>query len=135
MTTSKKIWIYKPKITKESVPELTKKKIEIAGNTLVDSILKKNFIKPKPKNPKFNYIGNIFTKWNRNYFYFCATYFTPPGSPIESFETRFARLEYMGVNQFNLSYMRHTGTWWELERNISLQKALNLIGKAGHYYP
>ena len=29
--------------------------------------------------------------------------------------TRFSSLEYLGNNKFELSYMRHTGQWWQLE--------------------
>ena len=40
-------------------------------------MLKPKFIKPPPKDPKWNYIIDIFTKWHSSFFYFCSTYACP----------------------------------------------------------
>jgi len=29
-----------------------------------------------------------------------------------SFESKYAQLEYLGNDEFELSYIRHTGQWW-----------------------
>ena len=33
-------------------------------------------------------------------------------------------MEYIGKNQFNLSYMRHTGQWHEIYSGLSLDECL-----------
>ena len=64
-------------------------------------MLKPKHLTPAPKDADVNYLVDISTKWYRNYFYFCATYCSPgPYAIASSFETQFARLEYVGDQQF-----------------------------------
>ncbi|WP_176722131.1 MULTISPECIES: hypothetical protein [Methanosarcina] len=77
---------------------------------------------------RFNYMMNIYTKWYRSYFYFCAKYACPDLQAIStSFETKFARMEYAGNRLFNISYMRHTETWFEIFRDLSIDECLETI--------
>ena len=79
---------------------------------------------------------DIFTKWYRNYFYFCAKYHNPgPNAISPFFETKFARMEYVAEDQFNLSYMRHTGQWWELFSGLSLNECIETIEDMPHFTP
>jgi len=60
----------------------------------------------------------------------------PPPNAISPFvEDKFARLEYAGENRFNLSYLRHTGQWYELFREIPLEKCLKEIKEMPHFMP
>ena len=95
---------------KSKVPEALKAEVEARAAELVESVLKPMHVTPPPKNPQFNYIIDIWTKWHQSYFYFGATYACPGPSAISpTFESKFARLEFVGGNKFALSYMRHTG--------------------------
>lgn len=77
---------------------------------------------------RFNYIVDVYTKWYRSSFYFCATYACPgPQAISSSFETKFARMEYAGDGLFNLSYMRHTGKWFEIFKGLSIDECLETI--------
>jgi hypothetical protein len=59
--------------------------------------LKPEHIKPPPKNAKWNHIVDLYTKWHRKYFYFCAEYACPgPSAMSPYFEMGFARLKYTG---------------------------------------
>jgi hypothetical protein len=107
-----KMWVYSP--PKPKVPDAVKVGVETKAMALVNDILKPEHVKPPPKNAKWNYIVDIYTKWHRNYFYFCAKYACPgPNALSPFFDTGFARLEYAGgvgqQSRFHLSYMRHTG--------------------------
>ncbi len=83
---------------------------------------------PPPTIDDYNYIADIHSKWYRNYFYFCATYNCPsPNAISPSFETKFARMEYIADNKFNLAYMRHTEQWFEVFQDISMDECLKLI--------
>ena len=104
------MWVYKPK-RKHSpkVPELIKTQIKPKAETLIETVLKPKYIEPPLKNSDLNYLVDIFSKWYRNYFYFCSRYNCPsPRAISPSFEDKFARLEYVAHNQFNLAYKRHT---------------------------
>lgn len=107
-------------------------KVEVTtkANEFIDSFLKPTYIKPHDANEQFNYITNVYGKWYHNYFYFCTWYRHPgpePDDQAPGFEAKFARMEYVGGNRFNLSFMRHTGQWIELYYDQSLDECLTAI--------
>jgi len=136
MAKRQKMWVYSPpKPPKPKVPESIKEEVERKGNELVESTLKPK-IKPPSKDQRFNYLVDIYTKWYRNYFYFCGKYCSPgPNALSHYFELKFARMEYVGGNRFNLSYMRHTGKWWEIYEGLSLTECLKAIRDEPHFMP
>ncbi len=134
---TKKRWVYRPpKPSKPKVPDRAKQEVERKANELIDSVLKPQYIKPPAEDAQFNYLVDIYTKWYRNYFYFCSKYNSPgPSALASSFEDKFARLEYAGEDAFHLAYMRHTGQWFEIARGISLEQALDKIKDGGYFFP
>jgi len=133
-----RMWVYRPpKPPKPEVPARTKTVVEAKAQELVEKVLKPQHVQPPPESAQFNYIVDIYTKWYRNYFYFCARYACPgPNALAPFFETKFARLEYVGGNnQFNLSFMRHTGEWIELHANLSLDECLAAIKTEPFFIP
>jgi len=126
MSKRQKTWVYNP--PKPKVPEATKAEVEAKATELVNTVLKPAHIKPPRKNQQFNYITDIYTKWYRSYFYFCATYACPgPYALSPTFESKFARMEYVKGQRFNLSYMRHTGEWLEIYQDLTLDQCLAII--------
>ena len=113
---------------KPKVPESTKKEIEKIAIEFVESVLKPEFIKPRPQDSSLNYLVDIFTKWRGNYFYFYAKYRSPgPHAVSPFFEGAFIRLEFMGEDSFKLAYMRHTGKWWVVFTDLSLEECIETI--------
>jgi hypothetical protein len=97
-----------PKKIKLTVPVSTQVMLKEKADKLIDDVIKPQYVKPAPTTDDYNYIADIHSKWYRNYFYFCATYNCPsPNAISPSFETKFARMEYVADNKFNLAYMRH----------------------------
>ena len=124
------------KLPKPKVPEDVKLEVETKAKELVESFLKPEYIKPPPEDMRFNYIVDIYTKWYRNSFYFCATYACPgPLAISPSFETKFARMEYAGDGLFDLSYMRHTEKWFEIFQGLSIDECLTTIKDFPHFMP
>jgi len=70
-----KICVYSP--PKPKVSGIVKVELEAKATELIDAVLKPEHIKSPPKNAKWNYIVDLYTKWHRNYFYFCAKYACP----------------------------------------------------------
>ena len=134
---TKKIWRPRPpKKLKYKVPESVKTHVQEKADHLIQFILKPEHIKPPPKDAEFNYIVDIYSKWYQSYFYFCATYRCPaPNRISEFYESRFARLEYVGNETFSLSYMRYTGEWIELSTNLTLDECLESLRREPHYLP
>ncbi len=129
------VWAYAPpKKPKAKPSELIKAVVEKMTAELIDTVLKTRYIQPPPENPKYNYITDIYTKWHGSYFYFSATYCCPfPNAISPTFDAGFARMEYTGKNQFNLSHMRHTGKWWEIYSELSLDECLVKIRDEIHF--
>ena len=137
MIKKRKSWVFKPpKPTKLIIPEILKTEVEVKATELTNTVLKPTHIKPPLENPEFNYITDIYTKWYSSYFYFCATYAVAgPNALAPSFESKFARLEYIGEQQFNLSYMRYTGEWWPIGQGLPLDQCLTAIKDGGVFVP
>lgn len=137
MAKRKKVWMYcPPKPRKPKVPDAVKHELSSKAQQLIEDYLTPVHVKPPPKNPKFNYITELFTRWYQSYFYFCATYASPgPDALSPSFEVRFARMGYQADGKFNLSYMRHTGQWWEIYSHITMDECLTAIKDEPHFIP
>jgi hypothetical protein len=124
------------KSARPAVPDAVKMDVVAKANELIETVLKPKHIQSPPDNPQFNYIVDLYGKWYHRSFYFCATYCVPgPHAIVPSFEAKFARLEYAGLNRFHLSFLRHTGAWVELYRNLSLDDCLTTIQDEPFFIP
>jgi hypothetical protein len=132
-----KRWVYAPgKPAPPSVPEDLKAEVKAKADDLVKAVLKPQHVKPPPKDPRWNYIIDIYTKWHRSFFYFCSTYACPGSDALSpTFESPFARMEYVGAGRFNLAYMRHTGKWWEVYQGLTVDECLESIRDEGIFTP
>jgi hypothetical protein len=133
-----KVWVYSP--PKPKVPETIKIEVETKARELVDTVLKPAHVKPPPKKGQWNYIIDLYPKWHRSFFYFCAKYACPgPNALSPFFEIEFARLEYIGGegrhSRFNMAYRRHTGKWFEIRQGLSLDQCLAEIKEGGLFQP
>ena len=129
MAKMRKMWVYAPpKPAAPQVPARVKTEVQERANQVVETVLKPKHIEPPPTDHDFNYIVDLSTKWYRRYFYFCAKYCSPgPNALSPFFEIKFARMEYLGPNRFNLSFMRHTGEWIMIYPNLSLDECLTTV--------
>jgi hypothetical protein len=132
-----KTWGYSPpKPPKVAAPDDLKAEVERKAGELVETVLKPKHIKRPPKNPRFNYLIGLSTKWHGPYFYFTSTYACPgPNALSPTFEAKFARLEHVGGRRFNLSFMRHTGKWVELFTALKLDECLKSIQEDPWFLP
>jgi hypothetical protein len=137
MAKRQKMWVYSsPKPPKPKVPDAVKIAVEAKAGQLIETVLKPEHVKAPPADERFNDIADIYAKWYRNYFYFCAKYCCPgPNALSPFFEAKFARLEYVGKGRFHLSYMRHTGQWWEIYTASSADECLAAIRDEPHFLP
>lgn len=101
---------------------------------LIQSFLDK--LKTIRPNKEHNYVSDIYTKWHRNYFYFCeknkAEY---ENRILDEFETKFVRLEFIAEHNFHFSYFRHTEKWHLVAENIPLEKCEEMIKDNPNFQP
>jgi hypothetical protein len=78
-----------------SVPKEVKENVTLLAESMIDKKLKPLHIKKRKRIQGCNYIDDIYVRWYRNYFYFCAQYRSTSANAISrEFESKFARLEY-----------------------------------------
>ncbi|CAG0928386.1 hypothetical protein TFLX_00893 [Thermoflexales bacterium] len=129
MTKAQRGWVYRPhKSSVNQVLPSIKAEVQRKAEQLIGETLKPRHLKPPPITTTFNYIVDIYTKWYRHYFYFCAKYCVPGSNALTpDFEAKFARLEYTGHNHFNLSFRRYTEEWIEIHSNLSIDQCFAAI--------
>lgn len=133
----RKMWMWGPaKSEKVNPSDSVKKEVKEKCDDFIEKVLKPEHIKPPPKDNQFNYLADIYGKWYRSYFYFCSVYNSPaPNAISPSYDNKFARMEYVGDDKFNLSYMRHTGQWNELFQELTLEECLENMQELPHFMP
>jgi hypothetical protein len=121
---AKKKWgyVYSPTATKAQ-----KDTISAQFKPVIEA-LKKN-LQPIPEPQEVNHCIDVFSKWRGKFFYIMQTFKTSEKSTTDFFDYGLARLEFYGVNRFNLSYFRHTGKWEPLfmYADISFETAKEAI--------
>ena len=128
-------WIYNPRPASR-VPDVIKEKVTVKANEIIETLFKPQYLKPTPKKATFNYIIDIYTKWHKNCLYFRAKFACPgPNALSPFFEDSFTQLAYMVNVRFNLAYMRHTGKWWEVFTNLSIEEAFDEIRNQPIFHP
>lgn len=132
MAVQRKTWVVNPLANKSDVSERRKENLSRLGDQVVEAELKPQHVKRPPKNYKLNYIVDIYTKWQRDCFYFCAKYSNSDG---RDFNMNFARLEALSSGKYDLAYLRHTGKWWVVGKNISAKTAIDLVREGGIFEP
>lgn len=137
MTKKQKRWVYSSKKSfVPKVPETVKADVENKANELIESFLKPTYIKPPPEDDRFNYLADISSKWYRNYFYFCNRYNCPGPNAIKPYlDDKFARLECVGKDTYNLSYMRYTGKWQPVYYELTLEECLQEVRENPLFQP
>src|SRR6187549_1920519 len=102
-------WNIRPAKKRAPVPASMKAEVETKAKVLIEKVLKPKHVLPPQTDQQSNYIIDIGAKWYRGYFYFFTTYACPgPNALSPSFESKFARMEHLGMNRFALYFMRHT---------------------------
>ena len=129
MPKPRKVWMLSPaKSPKPSVPEPIKAELAAKALHLIENVLKPKHVLPPKPDAQFNYITDLSGKWNRGYFYFVTIYACPgPNALSPTYESKFARMEYVGDGKFALSYLRHTGAWLGIYEALSLDESLKAI--------
>ena len=126
---TRKAWTFSPgKKPKTSLPGTLKDEVDTKARELIETVLKPKHVQPPPTGHQLNYITDITTKWLGSKCYFVSIYACPgPNAISPTFETKFARMEYVGDGKFALSFMRHTGQWVELYDAVTVDECLKAI--------
>ncbi len=115
--------------------DLEKAAITATCDGFIADVLVPRFL-PEIRPTEFNYPIAIYGKWHGNKFRFFQRFRSDRDDSFEpEFESPFVRLEFVARDCFDISYYRHTETWFRLYRNLSLREALRLIEEDGILHP
>jgi hypothetical protein len=110
------------------LPSTLKDELDTKARQLIETVLKPQHVQPPTKDAQFNYIMDITTKWLGSKCYFISIYACPgPNAISPTFETKFARMEYVGDGKCALAFMRHTGEWVELYGSATVDDCMTAI--------
>ena len=123
-----KVWLATNRSKKATPSAATKATLSAKAQQLLDQDLIPRYVQTMPPDHDFNDVAALHSKWRGNSFYFGATYHCPsPHAIAPSFETKFARMEYVSNDSYNLSYMRHTEKWFEIVFDLTMNECLTEI--------
>lgn len=127
------------KIPEIQIPENLKLRLEIQAKSLIDTILKPAYVILPPENSAIIYIADIYSKWQDHYFYFCAEYCRVSSNNKQptssSWESKFARLDYVGDIRFNLSYVSAKGNWEKIFIDLTVDECMDAIENESFFFP
>ena len=110
------------------MPDSIKAEVVAKATDLIENVLKLRHVQPPKPDATLNYIADLSGKWNRGYFYFTASYACPgPNALSPTFESKFARMEFVGGGNFALSFYRHTGEWVGIYDALSVEESMKAI--------
>lgn len=114
--------------------DFEKNRVENQCQSLIEK-LKSQYVLKNP-DKQYNYLVDIYIKWNRGYLYFCGKYKTENHDRIvDEFEDNFVRLKIIKPDSFDISYMRHTEKWFLIARNLPLKECLEMIEDTPTFHP
>ncbi len=116
--------------------DLEKRTITVACEKFIEEVLKPRFL-PEIRPTEFNYCIDIFGKWHGANYRFLQRFRNdrPDRYTEREFTSPFVRLEYVSADRFDISYFRHTGQWWPVDRGVTLDEALEALETTGIYHP
>jgi hypothetical protein len=124
MAKQEKPWIFGP--ARRNLSGTVKDEVDTKAADLIENVLKPQHNQTPPEGYQLNSLVDIKTKWLGSKCYFISVYRTPRPR-ANSFETKFARMEYVGNAKFDLSFMRHTGRWVELYERLTVDECMKAI--------
>lgn len=117
------------------VTDAEKQRIVTACESFIRDVLKPRFL-PQIVPTELNYPIDIFGSWAGGRYRFVQRYRSGhEGSRGEEFDAPFARIDSVGLDRFDIYWMRHTGKWWRLYRGVTLAGALQILETDSFLHP
>jgi hypothetical protein len=117
------------------VTDAEKQRIVTACEAFIRDVLKPRFM-PQIIPTEWNYPVDIHGVWAGGRYRFVQRYRSGMEHNCrEEFDAPFARIDSMGLNRFDIYWMRHTGKWWRLYTGKTLAEALQILEDDGVLHP
>lgn len=118
-----------------TLPPSEKSDVTAACQKLIENFFKPRFL-PEIRPTTFNYPIDILGKWHGTKYRFIQRYRSGFAETLgDEVDAPFARLDWIAPDRFDIRWHRHTGEWYLLHRNLSLDKAIETLKSDGHLHP
>jgi hypothetical protein len=115
--------------------EAEKRAIVAACEAFIHNVLKPRFL-PEIVPSEWNYVVDIRGAWAGGRYRFMQRYRSGmEHNRGEEFDAPFARIDRIGLDRFDIYWMRHTGRWWRLHAGVTLVEALQILETDGILHP
>jgi hypothetical protein len=123
-----KVWMLRRRAPRPALPDEAEKQALIgACEAFIRDVLKPRFL-PEIKPTEWNYVVDIHGAWAGGRYRFMQRYRSGwEHNRGEEFDAPFARIDRMGPDRFDIHWMRHTGTWWQLYTGVTLAQAFHIL--------
>ena len=114
-----------------------KRAIKRRVDEIIDRHMKPVLLKRHGRKPLFGDVYDVYTKWHGHDLILVAKRRGGRlnNRRVEDFETKSGRLTLVSVDDFDLSYFRHTGRWWTIRQDCTLKAALTFFQKPSPLWP
>ena len=122
----RKVWASRP--PRVALPDDAEKRAFVAAcDGLIRDVLKPHAL-PEIVPTAWNYVVDLHGAYAGGRYRFMRRYRSGmEHNRGEEFDAPFARIDRMGRDDFDVQWMRHTGTWWRLHAGVTLAQALHLV--------
>ena len=121
-------WVWAPAPPRPKLPDAREKQAIItACEALIRDTLKPRDL-PEVTPTTWNYAIDIHGAYAGGRYRFIVRYRSGfEHNTGQEFDSPFARIDRMGPDNFDVHWMRHTGTWWPLREGLTLAEALREV--------
>jgi len=121
---SRRVWV-------RALSKQEKADIAAICDRFIADVLKPRFLSEVRPTP-FNYPIDFFGKWRGSKYSFITRYRSGFADNLgEEFDAAFTRLDHLEEvikdTRFDVMWHRHTGQWWRLHSEVTLDEALRLV--------
>lgn len=128
------MWVRRAELTAER-----KAAIAAVCEGFIEQCLRPRFL-PEIRPTEFNYPVALLGRWRGGKYSFITRYRSGfADNPGEEFDSAFTRLDHVsgaaGDERFDVMWHRHTGQWFRLFPDVTLEEALGLVESESMLHP
>jgi hypothetical protein len=126
MSPARGVWVRKP----SPPPEALKREVAARCDAWIAEVLVPRHLPIIAPHPEFNYVISLHGAWYGNAYRFLSRWRSGTTRvPVAEWDAPWARLQHYSPGRFAVEWMRHTGQWWTLRENLTLDAAMAFLAE------
>lgn len=126
MSTARGVWVQRPSVP----PTALKGAVAARCDAWITEVLVPRHLPEIRSQAEYNFCIGLHGAWRGNAYRFLSRWRTGTSrTPVEEWDTPWARLQHFAPGRFDIGWMRHTGAWWTLHRGLTLDEAMAILAE------